>query len=119
MYKKEQPEVVVLCPPCTEFSRLRAMNRHIHGQAYCDEHDRKKAEVVKHVEFSIKTAKMQIRRRKWFIFEHPAHGDTWHEPCMKELLKIPGVEWKVADQCQYGLLTKAAAGLEYPAQKPT
>ena len=101
IYKAEQPEMVMLCPPCTEFFRLQAMNRLIHCPEYCKEHDARKAQVVKHEEFSIQIAKMQLRNGTWFVFEHPAHGDTWHEECMKRLLNTLGVDWRVADQCQY------------------
>ena len=51
LINSEEPELVTLSPPCTEFSRLQALNRHIHGEEYEEEHDRMKAEAVKHVEF--------------------------------------------------------------------
>ena len=117
--KREEPALITLSPPCTEFSRLQKLNRHIHGQSYVEEHDMLKAEAVRHVEFCIKIAKMQMRRGRWFVFEHPAHGDTWGEPCMQAFLKVPDVEWRIADQCQYGLMTKGPDGLEHPALKPT
>ena len=119
LINSEEPELVTLSPPCTEFSRLQALNRHIHGEEYEEEHDRLKAEAVKHVEFCIKLAKIQMKRGRWFLFEHPAHGDTWSEPCMQEFMQFPDVEWRVADQCQYGLMTAGPNGLEYPAMKPT
>ena len=89
----EQPELVTLSPPCTEFSRLQSLNRHVHGQEYVDKHEGLKVDAVKHVEFSIKLAKMQMRRGRWFIFEHLAYGDTWHEECVQRFLNFPDVEW--------------------------
>ena len=74
---------------------------------------------MKHVEFCIKLAKMQMKRGRWFLFEHPAHGDTWQEECMQKFLQHPDVEWRVADQCQYGLMAPGKDGVEHPAKKPT
>ena len=56
---------------------------------------------------------------RWFVFEHPAYADTWRLPCMKRLLETPGVDWRIADQCQYGLVTPDHSGQQTPALKPT
>ena len=112
-------EVTILSPPCTEFSSLQSLNRSIHGDKYCAEQNELKKEAVKHVQFCINIAKLQIKKHKWLVFEHPAHAGTWHEDCMKQLLGLLSVEGSIADQCQYGFMTKIKEGIELPAMKPT
>ena len=56
----------------------------------------------------------------YFLFEHPAYGDTWKVPEMEEMLNMPNVDSVIADQCMYGLVTRGVAGgPEMPAKKPT
>ena len=110
---------MTLSPPCTAFSQLQALNRRVHGEQYREKHDEELLKAVEHVKFCIVFAKMQIKRRKWFVFEHPHSATTWHEPCMQQLLSMPGVDWQLADQCQYGLVTLDPDGVSKPAKKPT
>ena len=119
LYEDTQPELVTLSPPCTAFSRLQALNRHVHGEEYRLKHDEAIKEATKHIEFSIRLARMQMKRGKWFLFEHPAYAETWELPCMQRLLATPGVDWQIGDQCQYGLVTHDSEGREAPALKPT
>ena len=75
---------------------------------------------IEHASCCIVFAKMQIKRGKWFVFEHLASAYTWHEPCMQKLLSMPGVDWQTADHCrQYGLVAKDPDGVGKPAKKPT
>ena len=74
LYHEQEPELVTLSPPCTAFSQLQALNRHVHGEQYCEKHDEELLRAVEHVKFCIVFAKMQIKRDKWFVFEHP-QGD--------------------------------------------
>ena len=119
LYEETQPELVTLSPPCTEFSRLQALNRHCHGEAYKLLHDELKQRAIKHLEFCFRFARMQIRKGRYFLFEHPAAADSWSEPCVQRLLNLPGVEVTIADQCQFGLVTKSPEGELKPALKPT
>ena len=119
LYEESQPELVVLSPPCTEFSRLQDLNRYLHGDKYRELHDELKRRAVKHLEFCFRFAKMQMRKGRYFLFEHPAGASSWNEPCVQRLLKLPGVEVTEADQCQFGLVTPDPDGDNKPALKPT
>ena len=70
LYEETQPELVTLSPPCTEFSRLQALNRHLHGDAYRRLHDELKQRAIKHLEFCFWFARVQIRKGRYLIFEH-------------------------------------------------
>ena len=62
---------------------------------------------------------MQIRKGRYFIFEHPEGASSWSEPCVQRLLRLPGMEVTVADQCQFSLVTNGPSGEPRPALKPT
>ena len=118
--KQTKPRLVIGCPPCTMFSRLQALNIHVHGPAWEAKFLEEKKKAVEHVKFCIKLFKWQMSNGAYFLFEHPAYGDTWKLPEMQELMAMPGVGDAVADQCMYGLTTRGAPGeSELPAKKPT
>ena len=58
---------------------------------------------------------------RYFLHEHPWGAKSWSIPEMEELLADVRVEVSYADQCQFGLTSKIAAGSEDqgPAKKPT
>ena len=68
----------------------------------------------------MKLAKLQISRGAYFSFEHSAHATSWELPCIKEVLKMTGVEAEVGDMCMYGLMTLSGDRKSMvPAKKPT
>ena len=98
IYHEQEPDLVTLSPPCTAISQLQPLNRHVHGEQYRDKHDEELLRAVEHVKFCIMFAKMEIKRHRWFVFEHLHSATTWHEPCMQKSLSVPGVDWQLADQ---------------------
>ena len=112
LYREKDPELVTLSPPCTEFSRLQALNRYLHGQKYAEAHDKLKGVAVKHVELCIKIATMLIRKGRWFIFEHPANAKSWSLAEVQKLGREEGVSVYHANQCMYGLKTWGKGGLK-------
>ena len=64
-----------------------------------------KEKAIAHVKYSMKLPKLQISRGAYFLFEHPAHATSWELPCIKEVMKMTGVEAVVGDMCTYGLTT--------------
>ena len=73
------------------FSRLQALNIHVHGPAWEAKFLEDKEKAIQHVRFCIKLFKMQMAAGNYFLFEHPAYGDTWKLPEMEELRSLPGV----------------------------
>ena len=63
--------------------------------------------------------KRQLINGRIFLHEHPATAISWDEKPIKDLLMHQAVTYVVADQCQYGLITKGNHGEPMPAMKTT
>ena len=96
---QDDPELVLLCPPCTAFSLLQQWNY--------PRMDFEKAKLMiedglHHVRVSADVAQWQHRRGKKFLFEHPLGSKVWQEPEIKALMELDGVQLCTLDQCAYG-----------------
>ena len=96
----EDPDLLVLCPPCGPFSSLQEWN-------YPRMNPKKAfvmlAEGIEHVELAMKLFEWQVRRGRLALFEHPTTSKAWHESAVKRVLSLPGVRRVRGDQCMYGL----------------
>ena len=108
-----------VAPRITKRHILQALNRRLLGDAYRRLHDELRQRAMKHLEFCFLFARMQIRKGRYFLFENLEGASSWSEPCVQRLLRRPGVEVTVADQCQFGLVTKGPSGEPKPTMKPT
>ena len=111
--KNEDPDLVVVCPPCGPFSVLQEWNY--------PKMEKEKAmmilgEGLEHLEFSMEIFEWQVRRGKLALFEHPDTSRAWKEECVQRMLRLPQVQRVVGDQCQYGLRVRAEEELN---KKPT
>eukprot|EP00973_Karenia_brevis_P017873 2454929-Karenia_brevis.AAC.1 len=61
---------------------------------------------------------MQVCSGRYFLHEHPCSATSWALACVREVLKMPGVEIAISDLCQYGLQTRESGKVGY-AKKPT
>ena len=109
----EDPDVLVISPPCGPFSILQEWNYR--------RMPLKKAVVmlqegVQHLNFAMRLYEWQVRRGKVALFEHPKGARSWHEPRVERCRKLPGVQLVDADQCQFGLRVKEHEELN---KKPT
>ena len=112
-----QPDFVVGSPPCTAFCSWNAhMNFPKMDQA-------KVAAMIRegrvHLRFMIKIYKRQIAKGRYFVHEHPATAVSWDEKDMISLMAMRGVILTRADQCMFGLKTRADGGGVAAALKPT
>ena len=71
---------------------MQALNRHVLGAEYRARHDEELVIAINHVAFCMTLIKMQLRRGKDLIFEHPAGADSWSTPAMKRQLSMDGVD---------------------------
>ena len=109
----EDPDLLILCPPCGPFSLLQNLN---YTKMDLERGMVILGEGVSHLEFAMKIFEWQVRRGKVALFEHPSTSRAWSEESVERVLRIPGV-WRVrADQCQQGLHIQ---GAEHPSRKPT
>ncbi len=109
--EEQDPDLLVLCPPCGPFSMLQELN---YSKMQFSKAVMKVAEGVDHVNFAMQLFAWQHLRGKAALFEHPATSRAWAERSVQEIMEMDGVRRVRADQCQYGLQVKGI-----PNKKPT
>ncbi len=98
--KQEEPELVILCPPCKAFTILQELN---FGKM-----DLKKAITLvscglDNLQLAMEIAKWQWKRGKYFLFEHPDTARSWNEECVEEVKKLEEVDRGRCDMCAHGM----------------
>ena len=106
---EDDPELTVLCPPCTPCSVLQSWNydRMLLVKAIC-----LLGEGLYHVEVAAEVALWQYYRRKLFLFEHPLGSKAWSEEVMQHLMQLPGVFVCRTDMCRYGMRVRDGLNLK-------
>ena len=107
----QDPDLLVLRPPCGPFSLLQELN---YSKMEFSKAVMKVAEGVEHIKFAMQLFVWQHLRGKAAVFEHPSTSRAWLEDAVQEVLSMEGVRRVRADQCQYGLQVKGI-----PNKKPT
>ena len=87
--RQADPDVLIICPPCSPFSLLQELNR---GRTSESTWKLRLAEGKEHLAYGMKLYEWQIRRGKWAIFEHPATSRAWQEEVVQRVLRFPGVQ---------------------------
>ena len=72
-----------------------------------------------HLKFVARLYRRQLAAGRHFVHEHPAGAQSWKEECMKQLMATRGVQTVVSHQCEYGLTSADAQGVQRPVKKPT
>ena len=99
----EEPEFVMLCPPCTMHSPSQALfNLHKMSE---EEKARRFAEADPLLNFAMTICKVQHARGRYFCFEHPQRASSWRRASVQEVLDLPGTFQVTFDQCRTGLVT--------------
>ena len=65
--------------------------------------ERERAEGRRHLQTACEAYRRQYDAGRYFLHEHPAHCDSWNEPCIRELGKLPGVYWVQGPMCRFEL----------------
>ena len=87
---EDDPEAILVCPPCTPFSLLQEWNfprmptQKVATMVY---------ESLHHLRLAAKV----------FVFEHPLTSKAWAEEELQELMALPGVYVCTTDMCAYGM----------------
>ena len=74
---------------------------------------------MEHIKFVVKLYRNQVREGRIFLHEHPANAKSWMLKEIRQVMKMEGVEVVEADQCRFGLKTRATVTKLMPAKKPT
>ena len=114
--REMNPLLVVGSPPCTYFTALNELNKHLHRNdpVWLQKIDENLAKAKRHVRLCCSIYRYQIDQNRYFLHEHPAYATSWQEECMRGLMGEPTVETATCDQCMYGC--KSVDGS--PVKKP-
>jgi len=103
----EDPQLLILSPPCTVWSRLRSLSDNKRNPRVVES---EKREARVHLRFAVELAVMQHCRGRGFLFEHPLGADSWKEHELNALTKLPGVIKLHVDMCAFGLRIDGTIG---------
>ena len=100
LLKKRAPRVIMLCPPCTVFSIFQHLNKAKRDPVAWET---KWSNGLKLLDFAMRVAKIQVKAKRIFIFEHPVSASSWTQRCVQEVLSMPRVGKATFDQCRFHL----------------
>lgn len=92
---EDQPELLIVAPPCTKFSCLENLSK----KPVPENEMQSAREMVDH---GIRMCRKEMELGKAFMFEHPASASSWKLDNMRELRKTQGVEEFVLHMCEFG-----------------
>ena len=94
-----------LSPPRTMFSELmRLFNYH---RMSASDFDRRWQQAVQYVCHSMSCAKVQLRGKRRFMYEHPWKASSWGLPEVQEVQRHPNVFTATFDMCACGMVSPA------------
>ena len=96
--EEESPLLIVICPPCTAFSRLQEWNfrRMEFGKAVS-----LLRVGLQHMHLAVQIMEWQHRRGGLFVFEQPHGARSWNEP---DLVRLAEKHWRSrCDMCEFGM----------------
>ena len=99
------PFLVVVSPPCTMFSLRRMMGTDI------EEEKRKLRNAFVLLEFGVRVCWEQMKRHRFFLFEHPQSARSWSSKVLSELAKQEGVSMVDFDMCCFGMRDRISGKL--------
>ena len=121
--KETRPFIIIGSPPCTMFSNLQEMNKHVHrhDEAWLKAFEERKQEAVMHLRFCAILYNYQLRHGYHFLHEHPWSAKSWMIPEIQELLQKPNVELVETHLCRFGMQShwESKEGDKGLAKKPT
>ena len=114
LIEKDNPDWIIVGPPCTQFSSIQNLNRH---RMHPDRIKNLLREARAHLKFPCKLYRRQLILGK-ILHEHPLTASSWRLPEVRRVLQMPGVGVTVC-QCQFGLATIGEDGTPAIATQPT
>ena len=102
-----QPDLLLGCPPCSQFSPLQRLNRARGSQVG---REQQYLEAVQHLEFCCGEYMRQMERGKYFVHEHPRQAESWNLHCIQDMSSLPNVLRVDGDMCAQGMEIEDADG---------
>ena len=102
LFEQHDPFFSMISPPCTLYSQLQVCFKKFQKMnPQVLEKRQKEADAM--LEFGAQVGMRQVRRNKFFCFEHPWRASSWRKECMERLASQPGCFTIDFDQCCTGL----------------
>ena len=105
--RKETPHLVMLSPPCTARSKIRAISDFKRDPKVVAA---EREATRKHMEFCANIAKFQYRAGRGFLLERPKGTGEDKEKEMMSLTSLPNVQTVSVDMCEHGLRVRLRDG---------
>ena len=117
MLAEDKPFMVIICPMCGHFSRLREVFSY--PKQPTEEVTAKIDDALKQLKFAVEVCLLQREAGRLFLFEHPASARSWYAQTMTFLASLEGVFKTSFDFCMVGMETQAKDGTTTAAKKRT
>ena len=103
--KKTEPFIIIGSPPCTLFSNLQELNKHIHRDdpAWLSRFESEKQKAIGHLQFCALLYRHQLRQGRHFLHEHPWGASSWKLDFMNDLVNDPRVFSVETHMCRFGM----------------
>ena len=107
---RDKPMLVIGSPPCTFFSRLQELNKHMYKNdaMWMAKFNENMEQAKRYVRFCIKIYNHQRACGRYFLHEHPWMATSWGLPEMTKLIDQSDVERVRTDMCQFGMMSRTA-----------
>ena len=97
---KEDPTLLILCPPCTAFTVLQNLN-------FPKKERQRVARIVAighhHLHFAVQLANWQMQRGAYFLLEQPWSARSWQDEHVEALLQKDQARRVRSDMCMFGM----------------
>ena len=121
--RETQPYLIIGSPPCTLFSNLQELNKHVHrdNPIWLANFEEEKRKACRHIEFCIQLYRHQLRQGRHFLHEHPWGASSWRLDSVVEMMQDGRVFTVESHQCRFGLDSHISSkdGARGPVKKPT
>lgn len=121
--KKTSPYLVIGSPPCTLFSQLQELNKHIHRDdpVWLRKFEEAKAEATSHLVFCAMIYQHRMKHGRHFLHEHPWSAASWKLTSMAELIDDGRVFHTQTHMCRFGMEShvQSKGGEKGLVKKPT
>ena len=116
MIRRDKPMLLIGSPMCTAWSTWQRLNDLRRSP---QESQRLRVQARLHLDFVCMLYREQVEAGRFFLHEHPQYADSWNEHSIIDVMKLPGVNKVVADECQYGQEVLNGKHKGRPVRKPT
>ena len=121
--EREKPTLVIGSPPCTLFSRLQELNKHMYkvSREWMVNFQDRMQQAKRYVKFCVDICNYQRSRGRFFLHEHPWLATSRGLDCVEKLMAQDDVRRVQTHMCKFGILSRiGGVGSELgPVLKPT